>query len=287
LSFGRAAAIIALASAAVPLSAMRIAVGLEFCGTPFTGWQSQPDGRGVQDALERALGEIAGERIAVAAAGRTDAGVHATMQVAHFETSAQRPLTAWVRGTNAHLPPEIAVLWAVPVAAGFHARFAATARHYTYVLANRPVRPALGAAQVGWYHRPLDVAAMREAAAALVGTHDFSAFRAALCQAKSPVKTVTAAAIGVDGDWIRFDFSADAFLHHMIRNIVGALVEVGAGKAPPAWIAELIAARDRTRAAATFAADGLYFTGADYDAQWGLPDCRRPVRLALPHSHAS
>jgi len=258
---------------------MRIALGIEYAGTLFTGWQSQPDGRGVQDSLQRALAAIANERVGVIAAGRTDARVHATLQIVHFDTAAARPVTAWVRGANAHLPPEIAVLWAAPVDAAFHARFEATARHYTYLLANRPVRPAVLARRVGWYHRPLDVAAMRAGAAALVGTHDFSAFRAALCQARSPVKTIETAEIRAVGDCIRFDFSANAFLHHMIRNMVGALVHVGAGKAAPAWIGELLAGRDRTRGAATFAADGLYFTGADYDPKWGLPATRRPVAL--------
>ncbi len=261
---------------------MRIALGLEYAGAPFDGWQSQPSGRGVQDALERALAEIAGAPARTTAAGRTDAGVHATSQVAHFDTEAVRPDTAWVRGVNALLPPEVAVLWARPVPADFHARYKATARHYTYVLMPRPVRAALLAGRVGWYHRSLDVAAMREAARPLLGTHDFSAFRAAECQARSPVKTLSAVAVDTDGDLVRFDFSADAFLHHMIRNVVGTLVHVGAGKAPPGWVAELMAARDRTRAAPTFAADGLYLTGAEYDAAWGLPATRRPVRLPFP-----
>ena len=260
---------------------MRIALGIEYAGTPFTGWQSQPDGRGAQDVLARALTAVADEPIGVVAAGRTDAGVHATLQIVHFDTTAGRPVTAWVRGTNAHLPAEIAVLWASPVDAAFHARFCAIARHYTYLLLNRPVRPAILARRIGWYHRSLDVAAMRGGAKALVGTHDFSAFRAALCQAKSPIKTLAVAEIHAVGDCIRFDFSANAFLHHMIRNIVGALIHVGAGKAPPAWIGELLATRDRTRGPATFAADGLYFTGADYEPQWNLPATRRPVRLPL------
>jgi tRNA pseudouridine38-40 synthase len=260
---------------------MRIGLGLEYHGGAFDGWQSQPGGRGVQDALERALGAIAGAPIRTIAAGRTDAGVHATMQVAHFDTEAERPASAWVRGVNAHLPAEVAVQWAQAVADDFHARFAATARHYTYWLVGRPVRPALLAGRVGWYHRPLDVAAMREAARALEGTHDFSAFRAAECQAKSPVKTLAPVAVDEFGDYVRFDFSADAFLHHMIRNIVGALVYVGAGRAPANWVAELLASRDRTRAAPTFAADGLYLTGADYDARWGLPATRRRVLLPL------
>jgi tRNA pseudouridine38-40 synthase len=260
---------------------MRIAIGLEYSGSPFTGWQSQPDGRGVQDALERALRAIADEPVRTLAAGRTDAGVHATMQIAHFDVGVTRPETAWVRGVNAQLPTEVAVLWARTVAADFHARNAARARSYTYVLANRPVRPALLAGRVGWYHQRLDVEAMTQAAAALVGTHDFSAFRAAECQAKTPVKTLTEVMIAADGDLLRFDFRADAFLQHMIRNIVGSLVYVGAGKQRPGWIAELLAACDRTRAAPTFAPDGLHFTGADYDARWELPPTRR--RVVLPH----
>ena len=259
---------------------MRIAIGLEYAGSTFIGWQSQPDGRGVQDALERALAAIAASPVRTIAAGRTDAGVHATMQLVHFDVDVERPDTAWVRGVNAHLPDAVAVLWMRGVAADFHARNAAEARHYTYVLANRPVRPALLAGRVGWYHRALDVGAMAQAAQALVGRHDFSAFRAAECQAKSPTKTLTDVTISSDGDEVRFDFRADAFLQHMIRNIVGSLIHVGAGKRAPAWIAELLASRDRTRAAPTFAPDGLYFTGAEYDGKWGLPPTRRPIALA-------
>jgi tRNA pseudouridine38-40 synthase len=260
---------------------MRIALGLEYDGRSFTGWQTQPDGRGAQDALERALEAIAAERIGTIAAGRTDTGVHATMQIVHFDTSAERPATAWVRGVNANLSSSIAVLWSQPVGSEFHARYAATARHYTYLLAVSAVRPALNAGRVGWYHRPLDVEAMASAARALVGTHDFSAFRAAECQAKSPVKSLAAASVSAHDGIVRFDFSANAFLHHMIRNIVGSLVYVGAGKQRAGWIGELIAARDRTRAAPTFAADGLYFTGADYDAGWSLPATRRAVTLVF------
>jgi len=261
---------------------MRIALGLEYCGTAYTGWQSQRDGRGLQDALERALSAIAAMRIATIASGRTDAGVHATMQVVHFDTDVERPGTAWVRGVNSHLPADMAVLWANTVGDEFHARYGAVGRHYTYLLANRPVRPALLAGRAGWYHRTLDLAAMTEAAGALIGTHDFSAFRAAECQAKSPSRTMAALSIAATGDFVRFEFSANAFLHHMIRNIVGALVYVGAGKHPPSWIGELLAGRDRTRAAPTFAPDGLYFTGADFDAKWRLPPTRRPLALPLP-----
>src|SRR5439155_7226628 len=181
---------------------MRLALGIEFAGTAFTGWQSQPDRRGVQDALERALATIAGDRIGTIAAGRTDSGVHATMQIVHFDTNASRPDSAWVRGVNTFLPADVCVQWATPVPSQFHARFAAFARHYSYVLVNRRVRPALLAGRVGWYHRPLDVEAMLDAARALVGTHDFSAFRAAECQARTPVKCMTRVDVDSNGDYI-------------------------------------------------------------------------------------
>lgn len=259
---------------------MRIALAVEYAGPGFCGFQSQPGGCGVQDALERALGAIAGHGVAVTAAGRTDAGVHAVSQIVHFDTDAGRPATAWVRGVNSHLPPAAAVLWAQPVTdATFHARFAATARHYTYLLCDRPERPALNASRVGWYHRPLDVTAMEASAQCLVGEHDFSSFRAAECQAKTPVKTVARMAVARHGEFIRIDCSANAFLHHMIRNIVGALVYVGAGRRPVEWIAELLAARDRTRGAPTFAPEGLYFRGADYDARFELPATVREVAI--------
>ncbi|HQR11063.1 MAG TPA: tRNA pseudouridine(38-40) synthase TruA [Casimicrobiaceae bacterium] len=259
---------------------MRLALAVEYSGHAFCGFQSQPSRCGVQDALERAIGEIAGHAVTVTAAGRTDAGVHAVSQIAHFETDARRPDSAWVRGVNSYLPPAIAVLWARRVADDFHARFAATARHYTYLLLTRAERPALLSGLAGWYHHPLDAGAMQAAAAHLLGTHDFSSFRAAECQAKSPVKTVSHLTVQQQGPFIRFDFSANAFLHHMVRNIVGALVFVGAGKHEPAWLAELLAARDRTRAAPTFAADGLYLAGATYDARFGLPPTVRAVTLA-------
>jgi len=258
---------------------LRIALCLEYDGRAFCGFQSQADGCGVQDALEHALRAVAGQPVAVTAAGRTDAGVHATAQVTHFDTDVARPDSAWVRGVNAHLPRTSAVLWAQPVTAEFHARFAAHARHYTYLLLNRPQRPGLWAGRAGWYHRPLEVPAMGEAAQRLIGTHDFSAFRAAECQAKTPVKTLRALAVARDGDLIRFDFTANAFLQHMVRNIVGALVTVGSGRQPAAWMGELLAARDRTRGAATFAPDGLYFTGAEYDPVHGLPATHRTVGL--------
>ena len=254
---------------------MRVALGVEYAGGAFCGFQSQPSHCGVQDALEDAIGEIAGHPVGVVAAGRTDARVHAASQIVHFDSDVSRPLTAWVRGVNAHLPPDVAVLWAHPVPPEFHARFSATARHYSYLLLDRAERPGLLAGRVGWYHQPLDVAAMQQAFAMLIGTHDFSSFRAAECQARSPVKTLVQARVERRGDLLRFDVSGNAFLHHMVRNIVGALVAVGAGRMAPSWMGELLAARDRTRGPATFAPDGLYFCGADYDARFGLPPTRR------------
>jgi tRNA pseudouridine38-40 synthase len=250
---------------------VRIALGLEYDGSAFAGWQTQPQGNTVQDALERALAEIAGAPVRVACAGRTDAGVHATAQVVHFDAPAARPENAWVRGVNAHLPDSVAVRWARQVADDFHARFSARSRSYRYVLYNHAVRPALLAGRVGWFHLPLDLEAMRAGAALLLGEQDFSAFRAAECQARSPVKTLHEAALRREGDCIVFDFRASAFLHHMVRNMVGALVYVGKGAHAPEWIAELIARRDRSLAAPTFSPHGLYLSGVEYEARWQLP----------------
>lgn len=260
---------------------MRIALGVEYDGSAYNGWQSQPDGRTVQDALEAALSAVAASPVRVHCAGRTDAGVHALCQVVHFDTEAVRPENAWVRGVNTHLPDTVAVRWAQPVDEHFHARFSAQGRRYRYVLLNRPQRPALWAGKVGWHHVPLDVGAMAAAAQHLLGEHDFSAFRAAECQAKSPIKTLYQAAVLRHGDWIIFDFHANAFLHHMVRNLVGMLVYVGKGAHPPAWAAEVLASRSRAAAAPTFAAAGLYFAGVDYDPACGLTG-RITDSLALP-----
>lgn len=251
---------------------MRIALGLEYCGTAFHGWQSQAAGGTVQDALEQALAFIASEPVGVICAGRTDAGVHATHQVVHFDTPVDRPLSAWVRGVNANLPEGVAVRWAQPVSDEFHARFSARGRRYRYLLLNRPQRPGLWQGRVGWHHADLDLAAMQSAAVCLLGEHDFSAFRAAECQAKSPVKTLWRADVRQAGDLFVFDFEASAFLHHMVRNLVGSLVYVGKGTQAPAWIEQLLAERDRKRAAPTFAAAGLYFRGPIYEPHWGLPE---------------
>jgi len=250
---------------------MKFAIGVSYCGAGLEGWQSQPSGNTVQDHLELALSEISSERIAVTGAGRTDTGVHASAQVAHFETSAERPESAWVRGVNSLLPNGIAVQWATPVAGDFHARYSAVSRSYRYVLYNHAVRPALFAGRTGWFHLPLDLKKMRKAAGCLIGEHDFSSFRSAECQAKSPVRTLESVEIRASGAYFLFDFTANAFLHHMVRNIVGCLVYIGKGRHPPQWIAELIAARDRRLAAPTFPAEGLYLFGVRYDARWSLP----------------
>ncbi len=253
---------------------MRIALGLEYDGAAFCGWQSQPGGCGVQDHLERALSQFADVTVALTAAGRTDTGVHAAAQVAHFDTDALRDEHAWVRGPNSLLDPNVRVLWAQGVPDAFHARYSALSRTYRYLLLDDPVAPASLRGRVGWFHRPLDAPLMAEAAAALVGEHDFSAFRDAQCQAKSPVRTVHEALVARRGNLVVFTFRANAFLHHMVRNLVGALVYVGAGRQAPAWPAELLAGRDRTRAAPTFMPDGLYLSAIEYDPAFLLPAFR-------------
>jgi tRNA pseudouridine38-40 synthase len=253
---------------------MRIALGVEYDGSAFHGWQTQPGGGTVQDALQAAMAEISGLPIDVVCAGRTDAGVHATGQVVHFDTLVERPLSAWVRGVNTFLPPAVAVHWAQPVADDFHARFSAYGRHYRYLLINRAQRTGVWHGRAGWYHHPLDVETMQRAADLLLGEHDFSAFRAADCQAKSPIKTVRKATVRRSGELVVFDFEAGAFLHHMVRNLVGSLVYVGQGKHTPGWIGELLESRDRRLAAPTFSAAGLYLARVDYETHWGLPENR-------------
>jgi tRNA pseudouridine38-40 synthase len=252
---------------------VRIALGISYHGGAYQGWQSQPGGQTVQDRLEAALAQFADvPHIATLCAGRTDAGVHGLGQVVHFDTTLNRAMNSWVRGTNRYLPPDIAVQWASPVPEAFHARASAVARRYAYVLLESPVRPSFETGRVGWVFRPLDEAAMRAAAAHLIGEHDFSSFRAAQCQALSPIKHLRRLDIRRRGAYWRFDFEANAFLHHMIRNIMGCLVAVGQGLRSPDWVAEVRDARSRETAAPTFAPDGLYFLGPVYEARWGLPD---------------
>jgi tRNA pseudouridine38-40 synthase len=250
---------------------LRLALGLSYRGGAYLGWQSQPVGRTVQDELERALTRFAAEPVRTVCAGRTDAGVHALNQVVHLDTGLARDTFSWVRGTNTYLPSDIAVQWCAEVEADFHARHRARGRRYAYLLRESPVRPAIEAGLAGWVFRPLDLAAMREAALPLIGTHDFSAFRSSECQAKSPVKELREVRIDRVGAYWRFEFEAGAFLHHMVRNLMGCLVMVGSGRRSPAWLAEVLASRRRELAAPTFAADGLYFLGPRYDASHGLP----------------
>jgi tRNA pseudouridine38-40 synthase len=251
---------------------VRIALGLSYNGGAYEGWQSQLSGKTVQDQLEKALGKFADQPIRTLCAGRTDAGVHALMQVVHFDTALTRELPSWVRGTNAFLPRDIAVQWARAVPDDFHCRGSATSRRYAYVLLESPVRPSVEAGRVGWVYRRLDGAAMREAISHLVGEHDFSSFRAAQCQAKTPVKTLTRIEVSQRAGYWRFEFEANAFLHHMIRNIMGCLVTIGQGQQPPGWMAEVRDARRRDVAAPTFSPDGLYFLGPRYEALYGLPE---------------
>ena len=261
---------------------MRIALGIEYDGSGFCGWQTQPEGCAVQNYLEAALAQIAGVPIATICAGRTDTGVHALAQVVHFDCTVERPQSAWVRGVNALMPSTIAVIWAKPVTDLFHARFSATARHYRYVLLNHPVRPAADHGHVGWFHQSLDIQRMRTAAAVLLGTHDFSAFRSSQCQARSPVRILTQLDIDTQGPgstYVTFDLCANGFLHHMVRNIVGCLIYIGCGRQDAAWMNQLLAARDRTQAAPTFDAAGLYLTGVDYGVEWSLP---QGDRVKLP-----
>ncbi len=250
----------------------RIALGIEYNGSSFRGWQTQPGGGTVQDALQTALSKIASERVDVVCAGRTDAGVHATGQVVHFDTALERPLTAWVRGVNTFLPDAVAVRWAQPVDPEFHARFSAYARRYRYLLLNRAQRPGVHSGRVGWCHQPLDQAQMQAAADLLCGTHDFSSFRAAECQAKSPLKTMHVASVRRAGELIVFDFEASAFLHHMVRNLVGSLVYIGQGRQGVDWMQTLLDVCDRRVAAPTFSAEGLYLVGVRYEDRWALPN---------------
>jgi len=248
---------------------MRIALQVEYDGTGFCGWQSQPSGCAIQDVLESALAAIAGAPVRTVCAGRTDAGVHAMMQVVHFDAPSPRPLQAWLRGVNAHLPRSVAVIAAVPVSEHFHARFDACARTYRYLLLTGSVRPALAAGRVGWHHRPLALEPMREAMLALVGVHDFSAFRSSECQARSPVRHLLRADVRRQDALWTFEFTANGFLHHMVRNLVGCLLRIGSGREPAHWLAHLLAARDRTQAAATFSPEGLYLWSVEYPAPGG------------------
>jgi tRNA pseudouridine38-40 synthase len=249
----------------------RIAVGLEYDGSAYAGWQTQPSLPTIQVLCEKAFGRVAAETLALTCAGRTDAGVHACGQVAHFDTGALRSGRSWVLGANSELPSDISVSWAMPVPAHFHARYSAQARTYRYLILNRIARSALSAARAAWVRRGLDEALMGEAARALEGEHDFSAFRSAECQAKSPIRRLESLRIERHGDWVVIEATANAFLHHMVRNIAGLLIEIGKGEAPPARAQEVLAGRDRALGAATAPAAGLYLLAVRYPGAFGLP----------------
>jgi tRNA pseudouridine38-40 synthase len=255
----------------------RIAIGIEYDGTSYSGWQQQSHCRSVQQELQRALSRVADHPVELTAAGRTDAGVHALEMVAHFEAAASRPLQAWVLGGNAESAPDISVLWAQAVPGEFHARYSALSRTYLYRILNRRMRPALDRGRVCWVRRPLDADRMHAAAQALVGEHDFSSFRAAECQSPTPMRRLDAIAVARDGDTVDILVTANAFLHHMVRNIAGTLLAVGRGDRPADSVRAVLVARDRTLAGVTAPPQGLYFAAASYPTGFGLPSVRLPA----------
>lgn len=250
---------------------MRIALGIEYCGTQFQGWQRLRNGRSVQACVETALSRVADHEVTTACAGRTDSGVHARYQVVHFDTEAVRDPHGWVFGCNTHLPADVSVLWAQPVEERFHARFSATGRTYRYCILNRPARPGLLHGLVTWECRPLDITRMRAAVEPLVGEHDFSGYRALSCQSKSSIREVRRLEVRGQGDHMVIEIEANAFLHHMVRNIAGVLMDIGKGRAEVSWSGEILAGRDRTVGGVTAPPDGLYLVGIDYPDWAGLP----------------
>lgn len=251
---------------------MRVALGIEYDGSRFSGWQRQSHRPSVQVALEEALSRVADHPVTVTCAGRTDAGVHATHQVIHFDTTAPRPSRAWVQGVNSNLPSDIRVTWVRAVPQVFHARFAATARSYRYVILSRAVPPALHHRRVAWTYRSLQLSAMRAAAQYLLGEHDFSSYRALACQARHPVRTVHRLDITRCGEYFYVDVTANAFLHHMVRNIAGVLLSIGSGARPPRWSWEILQARDRTAGGVTAPPGGLYLVAVRYPTQFAIPE---------------
>jgi tRNA pseudouridine38-40 synthase len=263
------------------VSSTRVVLGVSYRGQAYQGWQSQPGGKTVQDRLEAALARFADCSVRTVCAGRTDAGVHALNQVVHLDTDVTRTEASWIRGTNRFLAPDIAVQWCKLTDPSFHARYSALGRRYVYVLLQSPVRPALEAGLAGWCFRPLDAQRMQAAAQCVTGEHDFSAFRSSECQAPSAIKTVRSIEISQHGAYWRFAFDANAFLHHMVRNLMGCLVAVGSGTRDAAWLAGVLSSKDRSRAAPTYSAHGLYFVGPYYDAGHAIPE-QTPAMDWLP-----
>ena len=259
---------------------VRIAMGVEYDGSRYAGWQTQPHADTVQARVEQALSRVADEAVAVTCAGRTDAGVHAAGQVIHFDTGARRPAHGWVLGGTSNLPNDVSLLWAKAVSDDFSARFSATGRTYRYAVLNRRVRPGILRNHVTWFHKPLDTERMHMAAQALIGEHDFSSYRAVACQARHPFREVTEIRAWRGGDFVYIDVSANAFLHHMVRNIAGVLMAVGCGERPISWPADLLDARDRTRGGVTAPAEGLYLVSVDYPPAFSLPEASVPPVFA-------
>jgi len=266
---------------------MRFAVGVEYDGTAYAGWQTQHSARSVQQVAEAAFSRIAAEPVSLICAGRTDAGVHARWQVAHFDTRANRRLRAWLLGANTELPPDVSIPWVRPVPMHFHARYSAEARTYRYLILNRATRSAFATNRAACIFKPLDHERMAQATVALHGSHDFSAFRSAECQANSPIRRMEKLTVARRGDWIVIEATANAYLHHMMRNVAGLLIAIGRGDAPPSWAKEVLEGRDRKRNAATAPAEGLYFWGVRYPPVFGLPspaeDAGPPDPLSFPH----
>ncbi|MEW8221828.1 MAG: tRNA pseudouridine(38-40) synthase TruA [Candidatus Thiodiazotropha taylori] len=249
---------------------MRVALGVEYDGTAFHGWQFQGDVRSVQESLQIALSKVADHEVTVHCAGRTDTGVHATGQIVHFDTPSVRTERSWVLGTNVNLPADVSICWAKPMPEDFHARFSAIGRHYRYQILNRTYRSALWRDRAVWIHKPLDEQAMHRAAQSLVGTHDFSSYRALGCQAKHPVRTVHSLSVSRQGEMLSIEVHANAFLHHMVRNIAGVLIAIGKGEQSESWADEILALRDRTLGGVTAPPQGLCLTQVDYPEEFAL-----------------
>lgn len=259
---------------------VRMVLGIEYDGSDFFGWQWQKNGRSVQLELEKALSAVANEPISVQCAGRTDSGVHALEQVVHFDTHAERDLRAWVMGVNCNLPPDVRVLWAKVAVDGFNARYSAIARFYRYIILNRPMKSALLRSQVTWCYSPLDAEKMHEAAQHLIGSHDFSTFRAQACQSKSPCRIMHFIDVSREQDRVIIDISANAFLHHMVRNIAGVLMTIGMGKQPVEWTRELLEIKKRACGGVTAPPFGLYLGGVYYPDVYGIE--KHPIFSRLP-----